>query len=358
MTIFDRLLGRKKAATDQDFTVSSQSTAKEFGKVDVRNTGQELQIQVTILMEPQGVEAEGWQTGVALDASSSMKGEFGRMLVGSIPPNVAKTYEKRGWVESRMEDGRRIKAYKKEAYEDALQQGHVKRTNNTVEPLAQQFIAYLAGNLDADGGTTVIYWACGDGSAIDVAGDFTEDQCRTLELTGPISVDFGTGTRLTPAVKYFVDRFKDAKRGMYLFITDGKLDDLDDVKKYTIQLAQEIAAGKRHSVKCVLIGLGDEVDESQMEELDNLDTGTEVDIWDHKIAKEMRALVEIFAEVVDENQIIAPTGIIYDAAGKITQKFTDGLPARISFNLPLASEWFELEVGGQRIRQTVLPPTK
>lgn len=278
------------------------------------------------------------------------------MMVGSIPPNAAKVYEKKGWVESRIEDNRQIKAYKKEAYEDALQQGYVKRTNNIVEPLAQQFISYLAGNLDADGGTTVIYWACGDGSAIDIVGDVTEDQCRTLDLTGPVSVDFGSGTHLTPAVKYFVDRFKDAKRGMYLFITDGKLDDLEEVKKYTIQLAQDIAAGKQNPVKFVLIGIGDEIDESQMDELDDLDTGTEVDIWDHKIAKEMRALVEIFAEVVDENQIIAPTGIIFDAAGKPVKKFTDGLPARISFDLPLGSEWFELEVGGQRIHQSVLPP--
>src|SRR5262249_3722611 len=154
-------------------------------------------------------------------------------------------------------------------------------------------------------GATVIYWACDDGSAYEVVGDFTAEQVRALPFTGPRQHEFGDGTRLLPAVRYFVDRFRDAKRGMYLFLTDGRLDDLGAVKSYTAGLCRDIAAGRRNFVKCVLVGVGDEIDEGQMEELDDLDTGTDVDIWDHKIAKEMRAVVEIFAEVVDENQIIA-----------------------------------------------------
>jgi hypothetical protein len=34
-----------------------------------------------------------------------------------------------------------------------------------------------------------------------------------------------------------------------------------------------------------LVGIGDAINESQMEELDDLESGTDVDIWDHKIAK-------------------------------------------------------------------------
>ncbi len=121
-------------------------------------------------------------------------------------------------------------------------------------------------------------------------------------------------------------------------------------------MAQEIAGGRRNAVKCVLVGVGDKVDEGQMEELDDLDTGTDVDIWDHKIAKEMRALIEIFAEVVDENQTVAPTGTIYDAAGRVVKVFTDGVPTKISVELPSSSSWFELEVFGKRIRQSVVVP--
>jgi len=36
-----------------------------------------------------------------------------------------------------------------------------------------------------------------------------------------------------------------------------------------------------------------------MVELDDLDSGVDVDLWDHKLAAEMRVLQEIFAEVVE-----------------------------------------------------------
>jgi len=328
--------------------------AREFGEVNVRRTKQAAEVTFTILMEPQGSEAEGWQTGVALDASASMRNWYGRGLSGKVPAEVAQEYEGKGWIANRIDDGRKTKVFQKEAYDDAIERGFLQLTPNIVQPLAQEFIAYLAGNLDADGGTTVIYWACGDGSAFEVVGDFTSDECRSLELTGPGKAGFGMGTKLAPAVRYFVERFVDAPRAMYVFLTDGKLDDLSEVKNLTTKMAKEIEAGKRNAVKCVLVGVGDKVDEGQMEELDDLDTGTDVDIWDHKIAKEMRALIEIFAEVVSENVHVAPTGAIYDAKGGVVRRFSDGVPAKISIELPLDSPFFELEVAGQRIRQEVV----
>ena len=104
----------------------------------------------------------------------------------------------------------------------------------------------------------------------------------------------------------------------------------------------------------MLIGVGEEIDESQMEELDDLETGTDVDVWDHKIAKEMRSLVEIFAEVVSEHKIVAPTATIYDAGGAVAVNFADGLPAKVTFTMPKTSTHFELEVGERRIKQTVV----
>ena len=43
-------------------------------------------------------------------------------------------------------------------------------------------------------------------------------------------------------MKYFVERFKDAPWGFYVFITDGELHDLDAVKDYSTQLARAVAA--------------------------------------------------------------------------------------------------------------------
>ena len=334
-----------------DYTVPSHLTAAELGKINVSHTPDGLAVDFTILMEPQGSEAEGWQTGVALDASASMKPNYGASLDGKVPPEAMADYHRRGWVSSRTEDGKTITFLTPDAYRDAMAKGHVRMTANVVEPVARQFLAYLSGNLDADGGTTVIYWACGKGEAIEVLGDVTEDQCAALAVRGPHAAGFGNGTVLVPAVRYFVDRFADAKRGMYLFVTDGRLDDLDAVKAYSTDLARQIAAGRRNPVKFVLIGVGKSIDEAQMLELDDLDTGTDVDLWDHKIAADLRAVIEIFAEVVSDSQIVAPTGSVYDAAGRKVRMYTDGLPAKVDFVVPVGSDFFELEVAGRRIRQ-------
>ena len=368
MSLLDKLFGKKPPqppsagpatpTAGRNRQLPSTQVAKEFGEVDVLPVGSHNRILFTILMEPTGAEAEGWQTGVALDASASMQGPFGRLLLpgpkGQLPASVKKEYERQGWITLTKQDGIDRTVFDWPAVHDALERGYFIYSTNEVEPQARQFTAYLADNLDADGGTTVIYWACGDGAQIEVVGDLTGDDCSTATFTGPKHTGFGNATHLTPAVRYFAERFQDAQRGMYLFITDGRLDDLAAVKQYTISLCREIAQGSRNPLKCVLIGLGEQIDEQQMEELDDLDSGTDVDIWDHKIAKDMRVLQEIFAEVVSENQIIAPTGRIYGADGQIIKNFTDGLPAKVTFDLPKSSTWFELEVAGRRIRQSII----
>ena len=125
------------------------------------------------------------------------------------------------------------------------------------------------------------------------------------------------------------------------------------MKNYTADLARRIAAGKAKSVKCVLIGVGEFVDESQMEQLDDLpdELGLEVDIWDHKVASTMRDLRDIFAEVVDENAMVAPTGKVLDGSGTVTKTWNDGVPTKLVFTLPHGAVSFTLEVAGQRIEQ-------
>jgi len=367
MGFWDKIIGGIQAAKKQPTSeppshqLPSNIVAKEFGEVNVRTRGGLWEVNLTILMEPQGSEAEGWQTGVALDASGSMEGLFGRLLEnvpgrGAVPSHIIEDFRRRKlcWEEGKGEVARI--SFTNEAANELIKLGYYRLTTNEVQPQARNFTAYLAGNLDADGGTTVIYWACGNGSQIEVLGDFTADQCQIANFSGPGKEPFGRLTMLTPAVKYFVDRFADAKMAMYVFITDGELNDLEEVKKYTIKLCKDIEAKRRNPLKCVLIGMGSSINEDQMEQLDDLDSGTEVDIWDHKIAKDMRTITEIFAELVSENQIVAPTGRIVDASGQVAKAYTDGVPAKIAFTMPATSDWFELEVGGERIRQLVIIP--
>src|SRR5690242_15898189 len=293
-----------------------KKVVEPFGEVNVYPAaGGRTRVVATILMEP---HREGAQTGIALDGSGSMAKLYG------------------------AEGGSRVLS---------PIFGGPKKPQNEVTPVAQKICSYLARKIDADGGTTCIYWAVGpSGSRIEEVGDLRADEAER-HIFGPPR-DFGTGTQLLPAVKHFVERFRDAPWGFYVFVTDGELHDLDEVKRYSVQLARDIAARRRNPVKFVLIGVGPSVNEEQMEELDDLDTGTAIDLWDHKLAAEMRMLQEIFAEVVDKNARIADNGRILDPQGRTIKDYSDtGLSGYLEFEMPASAEYFTLEVNGNKIHQ-------
>ena len=76
-----------------------------------------------------------------------------------------------------------------------------------------------------------------------------------------------------------------------------------------------------------------------MTELDDLDAGVDVDLWDHKLAAEMRVLQEIFAEVVDKNARVSDNGRILDPNGRVVKDYSDaGLPAYLEFEMPAGVE--------------------
>src|SRR5438128_10023716 len=221
-----------------EFVMSQlKKVVEPFGEVNVFPiAGGGTRVTATILMEPR---REGAQTGIALDGSGSMRKLYGQDTGGGVVSSIFKKAP----------------------------------VQNEIAPVAQQLCAYLARKIDADHGTTCIYWAVGpDGKNVEVVGDLTADQAETYPFKGPS--DFGTGTQLLPAVRYFVERFKDAPWGFFVFITDGELFDLDAVKQYSTQLARAVAGGHRNPDKFVLIGLGPEGNAKQLEELEDLDTST------------------------------------------------------------------------------------
>ena len=180
-----------------------KKVVEPFGEVNVYPAaGGRTRVVATILMEP---HREGSQTGIALDGSGSMAKLYGVGETGGILSSIF---------------------------------GGNKPLHNDITPVAQKLCAYLARRIDADGGTTCIYWAVGPGgSQIQVVGDLRAEQAER-HVFGPPD-DFGTGTQLLPAVRYFVERFHDAPWGIYVFITDGELHDLDAVKAYSTRLARD-----------------------------------------------------------------------------------------------------------------------
>src|SRR5436309_1393934 len=112
-----------------------------FGEVNVypASAGR-MRVVATILMQP---HKEGAQTGIALDGSGSMRKLYGVEGARVLSPIF----------------------------------GGAKKPQNEITPVAQKLCSYLARNIDADGGTTCIYWATGPGGGdIEVVGDLTADQ--------------------------------------------------------------------------------------------------------------------------------------------------------------------------------------
>ena len=346
----------------RNLQIDNREVHEALGEVNVTRRGQQLDIVATILLNPQD-EAEGWQTGVAVDASYSMSLVYGGKQAYIIRPFTAEEEEKYknlGLLKCTCQDGKEIQSILPEGIEimenDKVLK--VKDAPNEVESVCRKIIPMLAGQLDADGGTTVIQWALGpDGSGIKVLGDYTEQEAALAAYPPPDAQDWGHGTRLMPAINYFMETFKDAPMGFYIFITDGHLDDFEEVKQFTIRLSHDIDEKKVNPVKLVLIGVGNEIDEQQLEDLDDLpDThDLPVDVWDHKIAKEMRSLMDIFTEMVDENKIVAPSAEIQDDSGKSIHHYTDGLPAMLRFTLPATARGFRIMLpNGTCIGQRIL----
>ena len=236
---------------------------------------------------------------------------------------------------------------------------------NIVEPVARTIGSFLA-NFDSDGRTSVIYWACGiGGGELEDLGDMTAAEVKARSFAPP--KNFGSGTKLLPAIQHFADtKFPSAPWTIFVFLTDGAIEDLDAVKQYSRQLGQQVADGKRNFIKLVLIGVGAEVNEAQMEELDDLDygglkdkAGELVDLWDHKMASSMQKIEEIFAEVVTSNTILAPSAAITDAVGNPVRpigrgSYADGLPALLEFTMPASSKSFTLNLpNGKSVTQPV-----
>jgi hypothetical protein len=291
-----------------------------FGEVNVyKQSGGTLEIVATVLMVP---DVEGAKAGLALDASASMKKMYGH---------------------------------------SGIQGPWGGETTNVVQPVARTMAAYLA-NFATDDKSHLIYWACNpDGTAIEEIGAFTSNEAKAIEVKGP-KLPWGRGTKLLPPVRHFVETaFVNAPWAICVFVTDGIIEDLQDVKAYCMQFAQQISAGKRAFMKFVLIGVGEAVDESQMEELDDMfegsglkdQRGEDIDLWDHKLASEMKKLEEVFAEVVSKDTIVVDSGRIKDQSGQVAKEYPDGVPALLRFTLPANATAFTLEFPGGSVTQDI-----
>ncbi len=142
-----------------------------------------------------------------------------------------------------------------------------------------------------------------------------------------------------------------AKRGLAVIITDSQLHDAEDVKAYSSQVAKEIASGRLTRVNFVLVGVGEQVDEEQMEEICHEEYPGVGHLWCHRVADRMEEMAELVAVLVDETMTVAAGGTIFDDRGNVLKVYEARLPAVLEFKVPEGCASFTLEVGGQRFTQ-------
>ena len=225
---------------------------------------------------------------------------------------------------------------------------------NQVEPQVQWMLQYLASK-DRNGVLRVAYWACGDtGRGIQVVGDLLGSDAYSYKFPGPS--EMGRGTYLAPAMKDYIQYLKaqiprGARRGCAVFVTDGVLHDAGEVKAYSRQIAYQVATGQLPRTNFILVGVGNEVNEEQMEEICHEEYPGVGHLWCHRIAEEIHQVAELVAVLVDETMTVAAGGTIYDDRGNVLKIYEARLPAVLEFNIPEGARSFTLEVNGQRYTQ-------
>jgi hypothetical protein len=277
-------------------------------------------VRAVLLHDP---TVEGLDMAIYMDASGSMKEEY--------------TYTR-----------------PRRSFLEWLQDAPLKEETNQVEPQVRWMLEYLATK-DRNGLLRVAYWACGaSGRDVEVLGEYKGTDVKQHKFPGPQRL--GNHTYLEPALRDYVSYLKEqvpqgARRGCAVIVTDGRLNDAEEVKKFSAKVAKDIASGKLPRLNFVLVGVGDNIDEEQLEDIAHQEFPGVGHLWCHRIAQEITQVAELVAVLVDENMTVAAGGTIYDDKGRVVKTYEGRLPAVLEFEVPEGTRSFTLEVNGQRFTQ-------
>ncbi len=247
---------------------------------------------------------------------------------------------------------------------------------NCVETVARSMASFLA-DFDKDRKTTAIYFGLNkkdkieggsEGSEIQEIGELTRSAAETHTFGLPANA--GQTACLAPAIRYFLNHFDSRSWLLCLFLTNGRISDLEEVKALSKTICQEMSEGKRGYTKFVLIGLGQELSLPNSQtaralcELDDLDTSSDYgvpnqDLWDFKLAADMRKKEEIFAETASERFILCKGAEIIDSNGLPVKPingvpFHEALPAIMDFTMSPGATAFTLRLpNGRQVTQNI-----
>lgn len=231
---------------------------------------------------------------------------------------------------------------------------------NYVQAVARKLGAILT-SITKSGLVSAIYWAVSpDGSKIEEIGQFDEDGWSQAVIAGPAKQRWGRGTKLLPALKYGLENVaSNADWTMGVIVTDGIIEDESDCMDYCRKMGEEMARGRRKLAKLVLIGIGNEVDEGQLQRFDDMFEGTGVyDLWSHGMVASMQdeadILAVLYGELMTEDTIVAASGSVEDRSGRQLASWSDGLPGKFRFVLPKGETEFTIRTPAKQIVQSIL----
>jgi hypothetical protein len=226
---------------------------------------------------------------------------------------------------------------------------------NNVEPQMRWMLEYLASK-DRNGLLRTAYWATGDGTELEHLGELSGPQAREFKFPGPQR--YGKGTVLLPVLRDFVaytkaSAQKGCRRALAVIITDSQIHDPDDTLAYSAQVAKEVTAGRLPRMNFILVGVGSQIDEAQMERICHEEYAGIGHLWCHRIADRMEEMADLVAVLVDGTMTVAAGGTVKDDQGRVLRTYEGRLPAVLEFDVPPLCEAFVLEVGGQHYMQPI-----
>lgn len=358
MLNFNTIFGPADAASRQ---IPPKMLANEFGEVSIRQVDDRLQVAAALAMGAFLLgDCERCMTGLALDASQSMKDGYGRGR--TVPPEVSKQFIARGMYEEVVRDGVVRRLLSPSAKEEMERKQLVRPTANIVQQPANNMVESMIRTFSTGGVTSgsceVIYWACGaTGKEIESLGEVTMGQLDSLKLNGPQSQPFGPHTHLAPPFHYFAERTKDVT-GVFVFVTDGHIDDEREVVQATHRIASAIKDETHPWIKCVLIGVGKQIDVEQFDRIDDMEMPeelSEIDIWNSKVLTDMRDMNDAWSEIFDPETEVGTSLKVHNDRGELVYEKTDEVKALITFEMPAGSKCFDLVLDGDMKIHQELP---
>lgn len=226
--------------------------------------------------------------------------------------------------------------------------------DNEVELQVRGLLQYLATK-DRHGRLRVAYWACGPvGADVETIGTLSSVSVDQYRCPGPHQP--GGHALLAPAMRDFIDYFRrqastGARRGCAVFVTAGPVHDATEVKALSARIAGEVGALKYPPVQFILVGVGDQVDEKQLDEVCRGQYEGLGRLWCHRVARDLPDLAEVVAVLVEETTTVAKGGVVTDDHGRVLKRYEGRLPAVLEFVVSDGCASFTLEVAGQRYTQ-------